>query len=167
MKTLHPKRGISARPRDGDTSRGVRMKLALPSDPGLLCAVRGAVERLTESVGFSEGDVRAVTRAVDEALANIIRHAYRGRADGPIELYFTTVTRQGNAKEPDGLEILLRDQGPPIKPEQLCGRALDDVRPGGLGLHFIQESMDVVEYKRAKGTNRLRLVKYIRAPKSV
>ena len=141
------------------------MKLALPSDPGLLCAVRGAVERLTESVGFSEEDSRAVTRAVDEALTNIIRHAYNGRADRPIELHFNTLVREGSAGEPDGMEILLCDQGPPIKKEQLCGRAFDEVRPGGLGLHFIQESMDVVEYTRAKGTNRLRLVKYIRAPK--
>jgi anti-sigma regulatory factor (Ser/Thr protein kinase) len=44
-------------------------------------------------------------------------------------------------------------------------RALEEVKPGGLGLHFIQQSMDVVEYKRAKGTNRLRLVKYVRAAK--
>ena len=60
---------------------------------------------------------------------------------------------------------LLCDRGPAIEREKLCGRALDDLKPGGLGLHFIQQSMDIVEYKRANGTNRLRLVKYVRAPK--
>lgn len=167
MKTLHQKRRTANRLRNGDPQRGVLMKLALPSDPSLLCAVRGAVERLTESFGFSAEEGRAVTRAVDEALTNIIRHAYDGRADRPIELYFSTLTRQGTASEADGLEILVCDRGPAIKKEQLCGRALDEVRPGGLGLHFIQQSMDVVEYTRANGTNRLRLVKYIRAPKLV
>jgi anti-sigma regulatory factor (Ser/Thr protein kinase) len=44
-------------------------------------------------------------------------------------------------------------------------RALEEVKPGGLGLHFIQKSMDIVEYKRTNGTNRLRLVKYVHAPK--
>ncbi|MGH8100273.1 MAG: ATP-binding protein, partial [Chthoniobacterales bacterium] len=57
------------------------------------------------------------------------------------------------------------DQGPEIAPEKMCGRALDDVKPGGLGLHLIQESMDLVEYKRVDETNCLRLVKYVRAPK--
>jgi anti-sigma regulatory factor (Ser/Thr protein kinase) len=143
----------------------VLLRLALTSDPSLLCAVRGAVERLAEGLGFSAEECRAVTRAVDEALTNIIRHAYGGAPGRPIELYFHTLDRQPNSPKGKGLEILLCDRGPELKPEQMCGRALDDVKPGGLGWHFIQESMDVVEYKRAKGTNRLRLVKYVRAPK--
>ena len=137
----------------------------MPSDPGLLCAVRGAVERLTESFGFSAEECRAVTRAVDEALTNIIRHAYSGRPDRPIELFFRAVEGQTDQNASGGLEILLCDRGPAIKPDQMCMRALEEVKPGGLGLHFIQQSMDVVEYKRANGTNRLRLVKYVHAPK--
>jgi serine/threonine-protein kinase RsbW len=140
------------------------MKLTLPSDPSLLCAVRGAVERLTEAFGFSAEECRAVTRAVDEALTNIIRHAYCGKSDRPIELSFRSVPGKTDHKADAGLEILLCDCGPEIDREKWCGRALDEVRPGGLGLHFIQQSMDVVEYKRAKETNCLRLVKYMAAP---
>ncbi|MGH9742834.1 MAG: ATP-binding protein [Candidatus Acidiferrum sp.] len=164
MKNVIPSRAGEAKERPSDSSRGLLMRLELPSDPGLLCAVRGAVERLTESFGFSGEDCRAVTRAVDEALTNIIRHAYNGQADKPIEMFFRSVNRWSKEGPPDGLEIVLCDQGPEIAPEKMCGRALDDVKPGGLGLHFIQQSMDVVEYKRADGTNRLRLVKYMRAP---
>lgn len=141
------------------------LRLELPSDPNLLCAVRGAVERLAESFGFSEEQARAVTRAVDEALTNIIRHAYGGRADRPIEMNFRALHGPADNAAADGIEILLCDRGPAIKPEQLSMRALEEVRPGGLGLHFIQQSMDVVEYKRANGTNRLRLVKYVGARK--
>ena len=167
MKFFHPVRRSKAKERNGDASRGLLLKLELPSDPSLLCAVRGAVERLTEYFGFSPPDCRAVTRAVDEALTNIIRHSYNGRPDRPIEMLFRSVranhdqTRSGS----EGLEILLCDRGPSIERARLCMRALEEVKPGGLGLHFIQQSMDVVEYKRAKGTNRLRLVKYVRAPK--
>ena len=164
MKTLHPARRSHTKERNGDLSRGLLLRLELPSDPSLLCAVRGAVERLTESFGFSPAECRAVTRAVDEALTNIIRHAYSGRPDRPIELFIRSVQRRGQ-KAIEGLEILLCDHGPAIKPDQMCLRALEEVRPGGLGLHFIQQSMDIVEYKRANGTNRLRLVKYVRAPK--
>jgi serine/threonine-protein kinase RsbW len=165
MKTLHPTRPVKTKQRNSDLSRSLLLRLELPSDPSLLCAVRGAVERLAESFGFSDAECRAVTRAVDEALTNIIRHAYGGRADRPIEMFFRSVHGQGNHKAADGIEILLCDRGPAIQPDKMCLRALDEVKPGGLGLHFIQQSMDIVEYKRAKGTNRLRLVKYVRAAK--
>ena len=165
MKVLHPVRRNKAKVHNGDSSRGLLLRLELPSDPSLLCAVRGAVERLTESFGFSEPECRAVTRAVDEALTNIIRHAYKGRPDRPIEMSFRSVHRQSDHTPSEGLEILLCDRGPSIERAQLCMRELEEVRPGGLGLHFIQQSMDIVEYKRANGTNRLRLVKYIRSPK--
>lgn len=165
MKSADSGRGKEAKERNGDLRRSLLMRLELPSDPSLLCAVRGTVERLTESFGFSGEECRAVTRAVDEALTNIIRHAYSGRPDQPIELLFRSVRREANEKNAEGLEILLCDRGPAIDREKMCGRALDEVKPGGLGLHFIQESMDIVEYKRANGTNRLRLVKFVSAPR--
>jgi anti-sigma regulatory factor (Ser/Thr protein kinase) len=165
MKILHPVRRSKAKERNGDESRGWLLRLEMNSDPSLLCAVRGAVERLTESFGFTAADCRAVTRAVDEALTNIIRHSYKGRPDRPIEVFFRSVHRQASDKSSQGLEILLCDRGPSIERARLCIRELEEVKPGGLGLHFIQQSMDVVEFKRAKGTNRLRLVKYVRAAK--
>lgn len=96
--------------------------------------------------------------AVDEALANIIRHAYHGRRGRPIEMSFRRARRPQQAKP--GLEMTLTDYGPAIDRAKLSGRPLDDVRPGGLGLHFIRQSMDIVKYRRTGGTNQLRLVKY-------
>jgi serine/threonine-protein kinase RsbW len=45
----------------------------------------------------------------------------------------------------------------------LCGRPLDEIRPGGLGMHIIQEGVDVVQYATNVHRNRLRLVKYLPA----
>jgi serine/threonine-protein kinase RsbW len=165
MKAPEPSRTAETEERNGYLTPGMLLRLELPSDPSLLCAVRGAVERLTESIGFPPPDCRAVTLAVDEALTNIIRHAYNGRADRPIEVFFSSAGRLADGKSGEGLEIVLCDRGPAIEQDKLCGRALDDVKPGGLGLHFIKECMDIVEYQRANGTNRLRLVKYVRAVK--
>jgi serine/threonine-protein kinase RsbW len=151
--------------RKEDLNRGLLLKLELTSDPGLLCGVRGHVERLAEAFGFSAPECRAVTRAVDEALTNIIRHTYGGKADQPIEVLFRPLDREANSESGPGLEVLLCDQGPAVNPDQLCLRALEEVRPGGLGLHFIQQSMDIVEYNRVNGTNRLRMVKYVRTPR--
>lgn len=151
--------------RNKDMNSGLLLKLELTSNPSLLCGVRGRVERLAESFGFSEPECRAVTRAVDEALTNIIRHTYRGKEDQPIEVLFRSLDRKATPESGPGLEVLLCDQGPAVNPDQLCLRALEEVRPGGLGLHFIQQSMDIVEYNRVNGTNRLRLVKYVRTPR--
>src|ERR1700741_4628978 len=86
------------------------LKLDLHSDPQLLCVVRGALERLTEVFGFSPPERRSVTRAVDEALTNIMRHCYNGQTDQPIELYCRRIPPR-DSNRADGLEILLCDKG--------------------------------------------------------
>jgi anti-sigma regulatory factor (Ser/Thr protein kinase) len=140
---------------------GFLLKLELYSDPQMLCVVRGALERLTEVFGFSPPDRRSVTRAVDEALTNIMRHCYNGQTDQPIKLYCSRVRPRGSEQTTDGLEIILSDHGPAIDPAKLRGRRLDEIKPGGLGLHFIRQSMDTVEYRRSGDTNEFRLVKYL------
>jgi serine/threonine-protein kinase RsbW len=141
--------------------RDLLLKLELQSDPELLCAVRAAMERLTERMGFPEPECRSVTRAVDEAMTNIIRHAYSDQRDQPIELICYRTQRVVNGEPEEGLEIVLKDQGAPGESEKMRGRPLDEVRPGGLGLHYIRESMDVMEFTRSVSTNQLRLVKYL------
>ena len=144
-------------------SRGsLLLKMELRSDPDMLCVVRNALSELTAKMGFSEPDCRAVVLAVDEALTNIIRHAYLGDPEQPIEASFHRIQAPQDGKSMDALEIVLEDSGV-TPPEKMCGRALDDVRPGGLGLHFIRESMDTVEFSRNNGRNQLRLVKILHA----
>jgi anti-sigma regulatory factor (Ser/Thr protein kinase) len=137
------------------------LRLELPSNPEILCVVRSAVMRLTEELGFPAEECRGVTRAVDEALANIIRHAYDGRPGQPIELMCRRLEDGTGNKQRAGLEIVLVDHGAAADRKKLCGRSLDDVRPGGLGLHFIQDGVDVMQYTSQARENRLRLVKYL------
>ena len=141
--------------------------LALNSDPQWLSVVRGTVERLTETLGFPIAQCRSITRAVDEALTNIIRHTYRNRLDRPIAMYFRRAHRRHDGQVQQGLEILLCDRGPAVDECKLQGRSLDEIRPGGLGLHFIRQAMDTVEFTRKGPTNRLRLVKYLAQRNSV
>jgi serine/threonine-protein kinase RsbW len=135
--------------------------LALCSNPKLLSVVRGTVERLTETLGFSIAQCRSITRAVDEALTNIVRHSCGNRPDQPIAMYFRRAQRRQDGQVQQGLEILLCDRGPLVDASKLHGRPFDEVRPGGLGLHIIHQAMDTVEYTRKGPNNRLRLVKYL------
>jgi anti-sigma regulatory factor (Ser/Thr protein kinase) len=100
---------------------------------------------------------------VDEAVANVMRHAYAGSVDKRIDVSCKRVSGMVNGIQREGLEIELLDQGLPFDQKKLTARSLDEVKPGGLGLHFIRDSMDVMEHSRADGVNRLRLVKYFSA----
>jgi anti-sigma regulatory factor (Ser/Thr protein kinase) len=94
-----------------------------------------------------------------------MRHSYQGRPDQPIEIRLNRLERPTNAGAEQGVEILLFDSGPAVDTTKLEARPLDEVRPGGLGLHIIRGSMDTVEYKREGQLNQLRLVKYTESSK--
>ena len=137
------------------------LRMYLESNPEALCMVRATLQCASELVQLPEADSRAVVRSVDEALANVIRHAYKGAGGLPIEMTCWRLLADRKTRKPRGLEIDLTDSGTPFDPKKLQGRALDDVRPGGLGLHFMKSSMDVVEFRRKNGRNVLRMVKYL------
>jgi anti-sigma regulatory factor (Ser/Thr protein kinase) len=137
------------------------LRLSLESNPESLCLVRATLQRAAEVAHFQESDSRAIVRSVDEALANVIRHAYKGQGGLPIELTCRRLLCGPEQKATRGLEIVLSDSGVAIDPRKLRGRPLDQIRPGGLGLHFMKQSMDVVEFRRKNGKNLLRMVKYL------
>jgi anti-sigma regulatory factor (Ser/Thr protein kinase) len=130
------------------------MRIVITSDPRLLHVLRGAVCVSAQGAGFGEADAENMARAIDEAAANVIRHTYRNRHDGRLALEIR--------RFPDRMEFFLEDSGPKVSPEALRPRPLEDVRPGGLGTHFIRSLMDEGAYDPdfSEG-NRLRLVKYL------
>jgi serine/threonine-protein kinase RsbW len=149
---------------EGDVSlghAGLLLRLELTSNPEILSVVRSAVTSLAMNEGLPDADSRALTRAVDEALANVIRHAYANRPGQPIELLCRRVNERTKEKRGPALEIVMIDHGPAANCKSFCGRPLDEVRPGGLGMHFIQSGADVVQYSRHLRKNRLRLVKFL------
>jgi anti-sigma regulatory factor (Ser/Thr protein kinase) len=131
------------------------IKLALPSHPRYLRLVRAVVGELSAIHDLRPEDSRGLVLAVDEALANVIRHAYRGDHEKPIE-----VTCQAFA---DRLEFVLFDQGTAPDPARLEPHALDDVALSGRGSHIIRSIMDGVSYEQAPGGNILRLTKRLPA----
>src|ERR1700676_2022976 len=92
-------------------SRAFLLKLELRSHPTLLCVVRGALGPLIDMLGFSAEQNREIIRAVDEAVANIMRHSYHSRLDQPIEVYCNRLQRRTNGEAEQGVEILLFDCG--------------------------------------------------------
>jgi anti-sigma regulatory factor (Ser/Thr protein kinase) len=126
----------------------------MSSQSRLLHILRGVVRWLALESGFAESEAEGLAMAINEAAANVIRHAYGDRDDTQLALELS--------KFPDRLEFLLEDWGPRVRSEQIRPRPLDEVRPGGLGTFFISSFMDACSYDRdfPEG-NRLRMVKYL------
>ena len=104
--------------------------------------------------GFDEDEIQFIILAVDEACANVIRHAYNNRTDGPIALACTTSDNR--------IEFRLLDHGKSAVEQDLKSRSLDEVRPGGLGMHLIRSIMDEVHYDSGGDGNKLILAKSMR-----
>jgi anti-sigma regulatory factor (Ser/Thr protein kinase) len=135
------------------------VELHLTSTPGCLSVVRAAVHRMCLDAGFSDQDAGSITWAVDEALSNVIRHGYENQPDRPIRLQLAPVTGPDGRR---GLRTVVRDQGRQVDPATIQGRDLEEVRPGGLGVHVIRKVMDEVEYSCPDGGGMmLRMVKYV------
>ena len=81
--------------------------------------------------------------AIAEAAQNIVKHAYNG---GP----HTDKMRVRISLNNNDLQIDIFDKGKPAIPENIKPRALDDIKPGGLGTFFIGQIMDQVVFKTKK-----------------
>lgn len=131
------------------------ISLEIPSQPDRLKLVRNFV---TQAAGFcdcSDDVTQDVVIAVDEALQNIIRHAYGNRPDGEIKLKLCRTNVN--------FIVLIQDFADTIDVTKIKPRDLNDLRPGGLGTHFIREVMDEVSFltpPEGRG-NLLKLVKRI------
>ncbi|MDH4162583.1 MAG: ATP-binding protein [Nitrospirota bacterium] len=112
--------------------------LTVPSHPRFLYIIRSMLYPLAVDAGFGKKGARHIVLAVDEACSNIIRHAYGGDPDKAVTI---TVL-----DEPERFVVSLRDYGKKADRSAIAPRALDDIRPGGLGTHFMAVVFEAVTY---------------------
>ncbi|MBN1766285.1 MAG: ATP-binding protein [Sedimentisphaerales bacterium] len=136
-----------------------QVELRIMACPQYLYIARQAVRRMAELSEMSEEERDVLTLAMEEALTNVIRHGYGGPCDKQMIIQLGKI--EANGERSAGLEIVISDFGKQVDPGEIKGRDLDDVRPGGLGVHIIKSMMDEVEYTpREEGGMQLRMVKY-------
>lgn len=111
--------------------------VSVPARPESLKLIRRAVDESAASCGFSKEQCQDLVLAVDEACQNVVRHAY-AQSDGDMAVNIR--------REKGTFIVLIRDYAPTVDVGEIKPRELDDVRPGGLGVHFIREIMDTVEH---------------------
>ena len=103
--------------------------------------------------GLADDDANAIHVVLDEVLSNSIRHGLAGVASHEIKV--TLDLSEG--------EIMLEveDDGVAYDPTQAAAPALtgtlEERTEGGLGMAFVRQLTDSIEYRRIDGRNRLML----------
>lgn len=130
--------------------------------PGRYDRIREACDFVVsgaETAGFDPDELFRIQLACDEACTNIIEHAYGVENAGEIFVSW---------RKTEGAFIIeLRDNGRPFKPEEVLSPSvpdspdnIDELKVGGLGLHFMRTLMDEVEFSFDDQGNRLVMIKY-------
>ncbi|MBE2204422.1 MAG: ATP-binding protein [Chthoniobacterales bacterium] len=118
--------------------------ICFESDTCRLAEIRRAVREFLSKNGFDDCATELMVLALDEACTNVIRHAY-DNACKPVRLEMVSLKSR--------VRFVLRDYGTSCDPGKIRSRDLEDIRPGGLGVHIIKQAFDTVTYSpRPKGT---------------
>ena len=143
---------------------GDRLVLNVASDPANLAPVRRACEAFCRRQGLDEHAAADVGLCVNEAMANVTRHAYAGATDRPVAVTAEAVDATG-AVVPDGhpaarsVRVVIRDWGNGVNPLSLPPKPPDPLRPGGLGLVCLRQLLDELAYEPQPDGMRLVMVK--------
>ena len=138
-------------------------ELAVPLDTSYLANVRNEVMEVLGTDVFPAVKANLIALAVDEALANIMEHAFGCRpgrtAAGDEILLVLDLT-------PERFTVIIRDKGevfdPREAPDVNLPEHLKAGRKGGLGIFLIRRIMDEVNYSFTEhGRNELQLIKYV------
>lgn len=134
----------------------IKRRLTVPGRFEYLATIADFIAETGRDAGFDQDLIFHVQMAVDEACSNVIEHAYGGQDKGDITLRCVC-----NGKE---WVVSIHDTGrafdPSLVPEPDLNANVDDIKTGGLGLYFMRQLMDEVEFSfdENKG-NELRMVK--------
>ena len=132
------------------------------NDTSQLGAVRDFVSDGIKEGGFPDTFTNRIMVAVDEAVTNVVEHAFKGveAGEGEIKLKQTV--------DADSYCITIEDNGLSFDSNRSAQQEEIDIRKhveaghsGGLGIFFMRQVMDVVDYQyEANVCNRLMLIKY-------
>ncbi len=130
----------------------------ITSDPKWLGLVRVVVEQCCHCFGVDVDAAKAMVVAVNEAVSNVMRHAYEGDTTQPIRI---VCRRDGGV-----VEVRICDYG---KESDLLAQPIgppEELRTGGRGLFIMRSLMDEVDFVREDGCNRLSMRKHLPLPVS-
>lgn len=142
------------------TPEPFRLDMRIANETKNLSLVRQKIGEVLEKTTFSREDKNKIILAVDEAVANVVEHAYAGNR-GDIDLVFDI--------DRERLSITIRDNGVKFNPQEIATpdihKYIKDGRKGGLGMFLMRKIMDEVRYSLdSTYVNELVMVKFFPSP---
>ena len=132
-----------------------RAETEILSDLRELTRARTFVREFCRSVpggALPEDSTAEIELAANEALSNIMKHAYKGRTDQRIQI--------GAEAFADRVVFRLHHLGEPFDPGAVPPPAFNSSQESGFGMYIIAQSVDEVRYSRdERGKNCICLVK--------
>lgn len=116
-----------------------RFALMVPSDPRYLQGVRQFYTSVLEQ-RCDDKMAADLVLALDECCANVIRHRNATIGDGMVRI-------EAEFTPDDRLVFRIRAFCRPEEVACIKPRALDEIRPGGLGTHIVDKIMDRVAFE--------------------
>lgn len=130
-------------------------KLSVPGRYDRLEQICDFVVQAATEAGLSDADASRCQLAVDEACTNIIEHGYGGENRGRIEI----ICEGADGEMTITIQDWARRFDPSSVPEPKLSATVEDMGIGGLGIYFMRQVMDAVEFSYENGSNKLVLVK--------
>ncbi len=112
------------------------------ASPCQLKQIRHKIMEVSKQTGFNEQCCQQIILSLDEAITNIIRHAYKDNQQGDIELEIKTQNKT--------MVFYLRDFAPEVYDSSIRPRDLSNPLPGQMGINFIDSVMDSWEFATPK-----------------
>ena len=116
--------------------------LSFPSETKYIHMVTMLANHAATMAGFSKQTAGKIAIATDEAVTNIIKHAYEGKSDKVIRLQVNI--------NPDTLVLDVIHSGKPLTNDDIRLPVMEEYiknrRVGGLGLFLITKFVDEVDY---------------------
>ena len=107
----------------------------LEANSAAVANFRADLRELCQKAQLDDKPLNEVLLAVQEALTNVVRHAYEGKG-GQVEVRFKDLG--------DTIEVSIRDHGKKFDLHSIPKPVLPPKKPGGLGVYLIKTLMDEV-----------------------
>jgi len=117
-------------------------KLTIQSDRYKATEVQETIMSLVADAGFPENAIFGIRLAVEEALANAIRHGNGGDINKKVEITY--------AVDPDRVSVTICDEGHGFEPDEVPDPTLDEnlEKPCGRGVMLMRAYMTDVTFNK-------------------
>lgn len=132
--------------------------ISLPVNLSYLAAIQSYIGEIANKAGFSNKDKNLILLAVEEAVSNVVKHAFLPEEEATFE-----VICQLSSTE---LRVIIRDKGLPFDPSQVKAfslkKALKEEKQVGLGFRLMKGSVDELTFhNKGFGGKEVHIVKFL------